>query len=180
MKKVNPSPCKLDESKRWGLNIKKKTLHIRCSNPVFEWEGSVHGPEIHSIPEIHFGIRKEPGIMIISSLVQAYSFSIKGRAKYHLWFNSRLQSLILWHEYLPYSLFFCQAQQGWAALLWEHEFDGWVAWTLEEMCCLFLFVSSFMPSASGTAHTPMAELKSLLVNLINFWGTPMCFFQVNL
>lgn len=182
MKKINVPPCMLEESKRWGLNSKKKSLHIRSSNPLIEWEGSVHAPEIHFVPEINFGIWNKPDIMVISSSVQVYSFSTK-RERLHAisWFNSRLQTVILWHGHLTYSLFFCQTQQGWAALFWEYEFDGWVAWTLEIREVLFVSVwMLFHVFWHWHCLNPHDRAKIIASKSYQLLGNPQIFFQFNL
>lgn len=171
IKKVNLSQCMLDESKRWGLNSKKKSLYITSSNPVLEWESSIHVPKIHLVQEIHFGIWDRLDIMIISFSVQVYSFSTKGEGLNtisHL-IPARFQTLILWHGSHIFSLLLpSSARMSCLAL------GIWVWWlscmnpgSLRYVVCFCLKALPCLLTLTLPKPT-LEELKSSLVNLINF------------
>lgn len=175
IKKVNLSQCMLDELERRLPNSKKKSLHIPSSYPVLEWESSVHVPEIQLVQEIHFGIWNRLDIMIISSSVQVYSFSTKqGGAKYHFSFNSSQASASNSMAWISYSLSSSAKPSkdelpcfgNMSLMVGLHE-----PWK-PEICCLFLFVSSSMPSDSDTVQTHIGRTKIIVGQSYQLWVTP--------
>lgn len=165
------------------LTARRKAYTSHPVTQSLKWESSIHVLKIHLVQEIHFGIWNKLHIMIISSSVQVYRFSTKWRrAKYHFSFNSsqaadsnsmaRISYIFSSSAKLSKDELLCFGNKS--LMVGLHEL-----WK-PEISCLFLFLSSPMPSNSDTAQTHVGRTKIIAGKPYQLWATPTNLFQFNL